>query len=113
MLAISIGFAVMALASWHLYLIFTGQTTIEYYSNSDSALFARQRGEMFHNEYDLGSRRNFKLFFSINTTNTWFSILLPIKVHSYGNGIDWLKADSLIRRDIDLDMEVDRAYTMV
>ena len=113
MLAISIGFAVIALASWHLYLILTGQTTIEYYSNSDSALFAKQRGEMFHNEYDLGSRRNFKLFFSINATNTLFIMFLPLKIVSYGNGIDWLKADSLLRRDIDLDLEVARAYTMV
>lgn len=54
-LALSVGAAVGLLLGWHIYLIFTAQTTIEFYGNSTRAHRARLRGLRYQNPYDLGS----------------------------------------------------------
>ena len=54
----SVGCAVSLLFFWHVYLLLTAQTTIEFYGNRSRARKMRTRGEIFKNPYDLGSRRN-------------------------------------------------------
>ena len=54
----SVGCAVTLLFFWHVYLLFTAQTTIEFYGNRTRARKMRMRGEIFKNPYDLGRWRN-------------------------------------------------------
>mmetsp|Transcript_55219 Transcript_55219/g.89496 ORF Transcript_55219/g.89496 Transcript_55219/m.89496 type:complete len:353 (-) Transcript_55219:481-1539(-) len=53
-LALSVSIAVGCLLSWHIYLLCTGQTTIEWYNNRMRAADARKRGQVYHNPWDLG-----------------------------------------------------------
>jgi len=54
-LALSMGIAVGLLFFWHVYLVLTGQTTIEFYGNQTKAYRARLRGLAYRNPYDAGS----------------------------------------------------------
>ena len=45
-LALSVGIAISILLFWHIYLIYTAQTTIEFYQNQANRTRARQRGEV-------------------------------------------------------------------
>ena len=60
MLCVSVGAAVFFLFAFHLYLIFSGQTTIEFHGNVGKRRKARHRGVRWSNPYDLGWRRNLK-----------------------------------------------------
>lgn len=45
-LALSVGVAISVLLGWHIYLICTAQTTIEFYQNQSNRSRARQWGEV-------------------------------------------------------------------
>jgi palmitoyltransferase len=64
-ISICIGLAVLGMAIWHTYLIATGQTTIEYYMNGEKKEHSKYTGQVFVNEFDLGTLRNFKEFFNV------------------------------------------------
>ena len=53
-LALSVSIAVGILLFWHVYLMATGQTTIEWYNNRVRAADARKRGAVYLNPWDLG-----------------------------------------------------------
>merc|ERR1712216_907134 len=59
-ICLSVGIAVLVLLSWHVYLILTAQTTIEFYGNRTSKRHARTRGKLFTNPYDQGTRANWE-----------------------------------------------------
>merc|ERR1712066_1121052 len=59
----SISFALCILGGFHLYLVLTNQTTIEFHGNMSNKAKARRRGEYYRNPYDQGRRRNFKQVF--------------------------------------------------
>lgn len=63
MLCLSVGIAVMCLMSFHLYLVFTAQTTIEFHGNWSKRRQARKRGRAWMNPYDLGWKRNWQQVF--------------------------------------------------
>ncbi|KAJ3104757.1 hypothetical protein HDU96_008833 [Phlyctochytrium bullatum] len=109
LMSASITFAVGALAAWNLYLIMTAQTTIEYQNNKISTMFAQGRGETFINEYDLGTKRNFYLFFNISQKYPWYYALFPTVVPPSGDGVRWPTAANLllssIREGKDLHLE--------
>jgi len=69
-MSLSIMVAVGLLLAWHLYLVITAQTTIEFYYNRNRIRHAQLRGETFQNEYDLGFEKNWKVFFG--ATPLWF-----------------------------------------
>jgi hypothetical protein len=54
----SVGCAVSLLFFWHVYLLLTAQTTIEFHGNRSRARKMRTRGEIYKNAYDLGRWRN-------------------------------------------------------
>jgi hypothetical protein len=54
-ITVSVGLAVSILFFWHLYLVFTAQTTIEFYQNQNRRARARARGEVWTNPFDLGT----------------------------------------------------------
>lgn len=45
-LSLSVGIAIFILLGWHIYLILTAQTTIEFYQNQTNRSRARQWGEV-------------------------------------------------------------------
>ncbi|KAI9013197.1 hypothetical protein BC832DRAFT_284510 [Gaertneriomyces semiglobifer] len=81
----TIGLAVGGMTVWQTYLIATAQTTIEYYGNSVEKTIAKRRGDVFFNEYDLGTSRNFKIFFNISGRRKWPSIFWPVPVPPMGS----------------------------
>jgi hypothetical protein len=62
-LSLAVGLAVGLMLAWHLYLVLSGQTTIEFYYNRFRGQIAKERGEVYYNEFDLGYRRNWEFFF--------------------------------------------------
>ena len=73
-LALSVGIAVGLLFFWHVYLVLTAQTTIEFYGNQTRAYRARLRGLSYRNPYDMGSARgNWEAAFG-RFSNPFFSI---------------------------------------
>lgn len=62
----SILMALTFLGGFHVYLVITNQTTIEFQSNLWNKKKARQHGEFFRNPYDLGRTRNFQQVFGPN-----------------------------------------------
>jgi len=65
-IAFCISIALCLLGGFHVYLVITNQTTIEFHSNSSSKDKAKRKGELFRNPYDLGRRRNFQEVFGPN-----------------------------------------------
>ncbi|TPX35731.1 phenylalanine---tRNA ligase [Synchytrium microbalum] len=103
LLAGTISIALALLVSFHTFLILTAQTTIEFYENQYLNKVARARGEVFINEYDLGRRRNFAIFFNIGKKYKWWTILLPMRVPPLGDGTTWLTSRTLSSRSFSLD----------
>lgn len=62
-IALCIFLALCILGGFHLYLVLTNQTTIEFHTNMANKSKAKRRGEYYRNPYDLGRRRNFKQVF--------------------------------------------------
>lgn len=58
MLCLAVGVAVLCLASFHLYLVLTAQTTIEFHGNFVNRAKAKRLGQKWRNPYDLGWKRN-------------------------------------------------------
>lgn len=58
MLCLAVGLAVLCLAGFHLYLVLTAQTTIEFHGNFVNRNRAKKLGQKWRNPYDLGWRRN-------------------------------------------------------
>lgn len=73
-LAVSGGVSVSVLLFWHIYLIVTNQTTIEFYVNMEERRIARDEGYVFHNPFDEGLRGNLRRVFG---DVAWYLALLP------------------------------------
>jgi hypothetical protein len=89
LLNFSLIFCVGGLYFFHLYLLLTNQTTIEYSENSYYSREAKRDGNVYINEYDLGYKTNYKMFFNIGLRTPWWLMLLPVKVPPYGDGINF------------------------
>jgi len=55
--------ALALLGGFHVFLVLTNQTTIEFHTNMHMRDKARKKGEFYKNPYDLGRSRNFKQVF--------------------------------------------------
>ncbi|KAI8847660.1 DHHC palmitoyltransferase-domain-containing protein [Chytridium lagenaria] len=96
LLSVSLTLAVGGLAAWNLFLVLTGQTTIEYQNNKMNAIFAKSRGETFINEFDLGTRRNFIIFFNISPKYPLYTLFIPSIVPPVGDGTEYITASSML-----------------
>lgn len=65
-IALCIFLTLCILGGFHVYLVLTNQTTIEFHSNMSNKEKARRRGEFYRNPYDLGRRHNFHQVFGPN-----------------------------------------------
>ena len=72
-ITLSAAFAVGILFFWHVYLVLTNQTTIEFYINLDEASHAKSQGEKYKNPFDKGWRRNLTRVFG---DSPWYTYLL-------------------------------------
>lgn len=90
LLTISILFSLGILLGWHIYLVLTGQTTIEFMYNKLQARDAKRRGVSYRNPFDLGWRKNFLLFFGVRQ---WWLFALPNRALPPGNGVSYPKFD--------------------
>ena len=66
--------SVSILLGWHIYLMLSNQTTIEFYMNAADKLDARANGTVFKNPYDLGWRKNIRRVFG---DTPWYLSALP------------------------------------
>lgn len=78
---------ISGLLGWHIYLILSGQTTIEFYDNQIRAKKALVRGEIFIFEHDVGRQKNFEEVFGKG--RFWFSFLLPSLSPPASDGITY------------------------
>lgn len=73
--------------------IFTN-TQIEYYSNEFNKKVSYSKGEVWSNEFDLGTKKNFELFFSVGRRFTWWTLLMPwVYVPAAGDGYSYLSVN--------------------
>jgi palmitoyltransferase len=86
-LTLSVSFAVGFLLVWHLYLALTNQTTIEFYYNKFKNSEAKTKQERYVNEFDLGWKKNWQVFFGQIKRNWWYMWCLPTTSPPPGDGI--------------------------
>eukprot|EP01125_Pyxidicula_operculata_P021084 TRINITY_DN7991_c0_g1_i1.p1 TRINITY_DN7991_c0_g1~~TRINITY_DN7991_c0_g1_i1.p1 ORF type:complete len:298 (+),score=22.33 TRINITY_DN7991_c0_g1_i1:33-926(+) len=75
-LAFAVTIALSIMLGWQLYLVLSGQTTIEFYYNSNAKTEAKKQGKPWYNIYDFGIAGNFQLFFGTRDSRYLILILL-------------------------------------
>ncbi|KAG6545226.1 hypothetical protein Mapa_013338 [Marchantia paleacea] len=76
------------LLGWHIYLVLTAQTTIDFYSNRQRRRDARRSGQVWVNEFDMGKIQNLRNVFETNSSGIWWlRILLPVRAPPKGDGV--------------------------
>jgi palmitoyltransferase len=73
-IALSGAISVAILLSWHIFLLLTNQTTIEFYINIENRSIAKDRGIFYKNPFDEGVRKNLRRVFG---DNPWYRFLVP------------------------------------
>lgn len=69
----SIAIAISFLFFWHVYLMLSGQTTIEFYINKSKRNKSLAHGKLYFNPFDLGYKKNWQHV--MGTSNFFISIL--------------------------------------
>ena len=70
---IAVGF----LLCWHLFLIATNQTTVEFYVNLHETRDASRRGEVYKNPFNHGLMKNIERVFGDSTRSLFLRIIIP------------------------------------
>jgi len=87
LLAVSVFLAMCGLWFWHVYLVLTAQTSIDYHRFAEKRKEARRRGETYANPHDRGWRRNWQDVFDERGRNWWWLWAMPrLKPHR-GTGV--------------------------
>lgn len=86
--------AVFGLFSWHVFLVLTGQGTIDFYDNFHNWKEARRQKKQWRNPYDLGPVRNFKEVFDVDGPFWWILWILPTLREKKGNGLRFMMCNS-------------------
>jgi len=85
-LTLSVFISISLLFFWHVYLVATAQTTIDFYGNRLKKREAKAEGRVWVNEHDLGWRRNWQATFDERGRFWWLMWASPrIRPHS-GDG---------------------------
>jgi len=93
--ALSISIGVFFLFFTNVYLIGTGQTSIEQVVNNRIKRAAKQNGQVFHNQWNLGWRENFQEVFGDRHWSLW---LVPYRDPPKGDGINYRVAEYMYKR---------------
>lgn len=89
MICCSILIALCILGGFHIWLVLTNQTTIEFQTNILRRKEARKNGEYFRNPYDLGRTRNFQQVFGPNPFCRLRWLMPYVAQRPSGDGIDF------------------------
>jgi palmitoyltransferase len=110
-ICVTVFLCITGLLGWHVFLILTGQTTIEFYDNMVKSRKARISGEVYVSEYDCGRQRNFQEVFG--PSRFFFSFLLPSTTRPISDGISYPSRfdDRLISRSTE-DSDGDDSDTL-
>jgi palmitoyltransferase len=74
-LCLSVGIAVLCLLGFHIYLLFTAQTTIEFHANVAHRRRAKRLRRQWINPYDFGWKRNWQQVYG--TGNPVLALFVP------------------------------------
>eukprot|EP00899_Mesostigma_viride_P015301 jgi/Mesvir1/23772/Mv10598-RA.2 len=86
-LCIAIFLMLTFLLGWHVYLVLTAQTTVEFYCNRVRIADARAKNETWVNRYDLGWARNWQeVFVVVGLRWWWLRWMLPSWHRQKGDG---------------------------
>jgi len=86
-LAFSVFLALSLLLFWHVFLVFTAQTTIDFYTNREHARAARRAGRVWANDCDLGPSRNWQEAFDERGWFWWLLWAAPRLRPHMGSGL--------------------------
>mmetsp|Transcript_1828 Transcript_1828/g.4685 ORF Transcript_1828/g.4685 Transcript_1828/m.4685 type:complete len:309 (-) Transcript_1828:1236-2162(-) len=95
LLAISVFLAMCGLLGWHVFLVLTGQGTIDAFSNYYEEKDACLAGEASNNPYNLGPMKNWQETFDAHGRLWWLTWALPSLQKKRGNG--WLVPRTRLR----------------
>lgn len=76
MLSLAVGLAVAMLCFFHIYLVLSSQTTIEFHGNMTNARRAKKAGKKWKNPYSFGTLRNFEQVYG-SQYHPLLAILIP------------------------------------
>ncbi|KAG0589484.1 hypothetical protein KC19_1G023500 [Ceratodon purpureus] len=93
-LSVAVLVSLSFLLGWHIYLVLTAQTTIDFYGNRQRRREARAKGETWTNVYDLGPLRNLRNVMDIGGRYWWLWIVLPTRAAPKGDGTHFPGKDS-------------------
>lgn len=83
-------FALGGLLAWHSRLASKGETSIEANINKAETTRLAERGRIYINPYNFGSRKNWRLFLGLVKGRTWWRhVLLPSAHDPIGDGLTW------------------------
>lgn len=74
MLCAALLFAILLLGGFHIYLVLTAQTTIEFHANWSHRTRARKAGKKWKNPYDQGRKRNWQQVYG---NQHWLLAMMP------------------------------------
>lgn len=93
-LAFSIFCAMCLMWFWHIYLVCTAQTTIDYYTFKDLRREAKRRGIVWRNPHHLGSvKANWQEVFDEKGRNWWWMWAMPRLRPHRGSGVPVVMVD--------------------
>ncbi|XP_073388831.1 probable protein S-acyltransferase 16 isoform X4 [Physcomitrium patens] len=85
-LSVAVLISLTFLLGWHIYLVLTAQTTIDFYGNRQRRKEARANGESWTNVYDLGKLQNLRQVTDVGGSYWWLWLLLPTRALPKGDG---------------------------
>ncbi|XP_024370236.1 probable protein S-acyltransferase 15 isoform X5 [Physcomitrium patens] len=86
-LSVAVLISLTFLLGWHIYLVLTAQTTIDFYGNRQRRKEARANGESWTNVYDLGKLQNLRQVTDVGGSYWWLWLLLPTRALPKGDGV--------------------------
>jgi len=72
-IGVSAAASVSILLGWHVYLVSSNQTTIEFYINMEERADAKEQGLVYTNPFDKGFRKNWRRVFG---DGAWWAVIL-------------------------------------
>jgi len=83
MLCLAVGLAVSCLGGFHIYLVLTGQTTIEFHANFVNKTKAKRSGQKYRNPYDMGWKRNWQQVYGCRSSMLLSFLILSTREPDY------------------------------
>jgi hypothetical protein len=88
-ISVAIFLALSFLMGWHVFLVCTAQTTIEFYNNQRERQAQRANGGGWVNRFDRGVVQNWQEVFDERGTYWWFVWMLPRTRRHSTSGVFW------------------------